>query len=141
MIKMIRNTLFATLLSLPAFVCAAELAVVVSKNSPVSQISDAEVKQLFSGKLRNVNGDDVQTLDLASGNKHRNAFYQQLLGRNSNQMRSHWARLVFTGKARPPREVSSSREMASMVGSSNTLVGYIPASEVSDSLRVLKVVK
>ena len=138
---MIRKIIFAALLSLPLIASAEELAIIAAKNSPVSQLSAAEAQQLFSGQLRSLNGTAVQTLDLPSGNSDRNAFYQQLLGRTSDQMRSHWARLIFTGKARPPREVTSTGEMLSLVAGSADIIGYIPASAVSDKVKVLRMVK
>ena len=138
---MIRKIIFAALLSLPLLASAEDLAIIASKNSSVATISDAEAQQLFSGQLRSLNGKAVQTLDLASGNSHRNAFYQQLLGRTPDQMRSHWARLIFTGKARPPREVSSTAEMMSLIAGSNDYIGYVPAADVSDKVKVLRVIK
>jgi ABC-type phosphate transport system substrate-binding protein len=135
---MIKKILFTVLLSLPALLCAEELAVVVGKDSPITHISDREIEQIFSGKLRNVDGNDLQALDLPSGDVTRNTFYQKLMGRSPDQMRSHWARLIFTGKGRPPREVNNSHDMVSMIKSSDNFIGYIPASEAGDNVRIIK---
>lgn len=140
---MIKRILITVLLSLPLFataqtVIAEELAVIVSKNSPVDSLTDAEIQQLFSGQSRSVGGNSLQPLDLPGGDAQRNAFYQQLLGRSPDQMRSHWARLIFTGKARPPREVNSPREMKTMIESSESFIGYIPAADVNENVKVLK---
>ena len=143
---MIKRILMTVLLSLPLFasaqsVNAEELAVIVSKNSPVTSLTEVEVQQIFSGQMRSVGGNAMQTLDLPGGDPLRDAFYQQLLSRSPDQMRSHWARLIFTGKARPPREVNGPLEMLTMIESSDSFVGYIPAANVTDKVRVLKIVK
>ena len=138
---MTRKILYIVLLCFPFLAQAEPLAIVVSKHSSITSLSDSEAQQLFSGQLRSLGGTAVQTLDLPSGNSDRNAFYQQLLGRTSDQMRSHWARLIFTGKARPPHEVSSNGEMVSMVASSADIVGYLPASAVNDKVKVLRLLK
>lgn len=135
---MIKKILFTVLLSLPALVCAEELAVVVGKNSPITQISDHEIEQIFSGQLRSIDGNSLQTLDLPGDDATRITFYQKLMGRSPDQMRSHWARLIFTGKGRPPREVNNSRDMISMIKSSDNLIGYVPVSEAGDNVRIIK---
>ncbi|MBQ0753486.1 MAG: hypothetical protein KBT87_03100 [Gammaproteobacteria bacterium] len=137
---MIKKILFTVLLSFPILVCAEELAVVVGKDFPITNISDYEIEQIFSGKLRSIDGKDLQALDLPGGDTTRNTFYQKLMGRSPDQMRSHWARLIFTGKGRPPREVNNSHDMISMIKSSNNLIGYIPASEAGENVRIIKII-
>jgi len=134
---MIKRFLIAVLFCLPVLSHAETMVVVAAKSSSLSSLSMAEAQQVFSGQLRSLNGASVQTVDLPSGNDMRNLFYQKLLGRSPDQMRSHWARLIFTGKARPPRETSGIAEVLSVVGASDNILGYVPESAVNDRVKVL----
>jgi len=138
---MINRILIAVLLLVPVLANAEKMAIVVNKSSSLSSLSLAEAQQIFSGQLRSLNGMAVQTVDLPSGDAQRNFFYQKLLGRSPDQMRSHWARLIFTGKAKPPREASGSAEVLSLVGSSDGVIGYVPDEAVTERVKVLMLVE
>lgn len=125
------------LLVMSALAQAQDIAIIVSKQSPVASLSQAEAQQLFSGQLRSINGHSVEALDMPGSDALRHAFYQQLLGRSADQMRAHWARLIFTGKARPPREVSNAGEMRALVTGNSHYVGYLPADQVPANAKVL----
>lgn len=133
---MLKRILLLSLLCLPLF-AQADVVVVAGVNSPIADLSESEVRQLFTGQTRAIGGQRVQTLDLPSSEAGRTDFYQKLMGRSPDQMRSHWARMIFTGQGQPPREVTSVREMKLLVGTSANQVGYLPADEVDDSVRVL----
>ncbi|MFN3714385.1 MAG: hypothetical protein ACK4SX_12070 [Alcanivoracaceae bacterium] len=124
------------LLCLP-MLSQAEIVVVTGSQSKLSSLTENEVRQLFSGQLRTLSGQRVQPLDLPNVNRHREEFYRKLLGRSPDQMRAYWTRLIFTGQGQPPREISGAQELSTLVGSSPEYIGYLPASEVSDKVRVL----
>ncbi len=125
---MFRKTIAMLLLSLP-LLAGAELVVVTSQDSRVGSLSQAEVRQYFLGENRSLDGHRVQLFDLPSGHPLRERFYQEVAGRSLDQMRSHWARQVFTGGGQPPREAASIRDMKSRAASRGAL-GYLPAGEV-----------
>lgn len=133
---MLKRILLLVFLSLP-LAAQAELVVVAGAGSQLGELSENEVRQLFTGQTRAIKGERIQTLDLPVNEAARIEFYQKLLNRSPDQMRSYWARMIFTGQGQPPREVSGQREMKLLVGSSANQVGYLPADEVDDSLRVL----
>ena len=133
---MFRKIIAMLLLSLP-LMAAAELVVVTSPDSAVSSLSETEVRQYFLGENRSLDGQRVQLLDLPAGHPAREAFYRELTGRSLDQMRSHWARQVFTGGGQPPREASSIHDMKTRAATRGSL-GYLPADEVDETeLKVL----
>jgi hypothetical protein len=137
--------LLALLVSLPLALMtqaalAERIAIIAGEQTPVSNLTLTEAQQLFSGQLRSVDGHAVEALDLPGDDKLRHAFYQQLLGRNADQMRAHWARLIFTGKAKPPREVAHGDEMRAQVTRSNNMIGYLPADKVPADAKVLLII-
>ena len=131
-----RKLLVLLLCGMP-LLASAEIAVVTSPDTGVSSLSEREVRQLFNGETRELGGQRVTLLDLPEGDPVREDFYRELMGRTADQMESHWARQVFTGGGRPPRETSGVADMRSRAASAGAL-GYLPAEEVDeDELRVL----
>lgn len=114
----------------------AEIVVVSGKNLNITSLSESEVRQLFSGQLKTMQGITVQALDLPGNTSHRDDFYRQLMGRSPEQMRAYWTRLIFTGQGKPPREVTSVQELLTLVGSGN-YIGYLPADAVTGQVQVL----
>jgi hypothetical protein len=131
-----RNWIISLLLILP-LAAQAELVVVTSHQSSITTLSENEVRQLFSGQLRAIAGQRVQPLDLPGSDRHREDFYRKLMGRSPDQMRAYWTRLIFTGQGHPPREVASTQELTTLVSGSREFIGYLPASAVTENVRVL----
>ena len=111
--------------------------VVVSQESAIASLSQNQVRQIFNGQLRRVSGISVKPLDLPNGSASRDAFYQQVTGKSAEQMKSYWARMIFTGRGMPPREVSSERELGMLVGSDPGFIGYVEESRVPAGLRLV----
>ena len=124
------GTLFSSLV-------VAGPVVVVSQESAIDSLSQNQVRQIFNGQLRRVSGISVKPLDLPNGSASRDAFYQQVTGKSAEQMKSYWARMIFTGRGMPPREVSSERELGMLVGSDPGFIGYVEESRVPAGLRVV----
>ena len=111
--------------------------VVVSADSAIGAMTQSQVRQVFNGQLRRVSGVTVKPLDLPNSGATRDDFYQQVAGKSAEQMKSYWARMIFTGRGMPPREVSSEREMGMLVGSDPGFVGYLEESRVPPGLKVV----
>ncbi|WP_231552616.1 type 2 periplasmic-binding domain-containing protein [Alcanivorax nanhaiticus] len=124
------GTLFSSLV-------VAGPVVVVSQESAIDSLSQNQVRQIFNGQLRRVSGISVKPLDLPNGSASRDAFYQQVTGKSAEQMKSYWARMIFTGRGMPPREVSSERELGMLVGSDPGFIGYVEESRVPAGLRLV----
>ena len=118
--------------------CAqAGIVVVVSKNSDLGGLTRNEVRQIFNGQLNRVGEISVKPLDLPVAASQREVFYQQVMGKSVEQMKSYWARMIFTGRGMPPREVSSDREMTLLVGSDRKFIGYMDEADVTSDLKVV----
>lgn len=118
-------------------VATAGPVVVVSVESAIGTLSKSQVRQLFNGQLRRVSGVTVKPLDLPGGGVTRDDFYQQVTGKTAEQMKSYWARMIFTGRGMPPREVSSEREMGMLVSSDPGFVGYLDETRLPKGMKVV----
>ena len=116
---------------------AAELHLVTARSSPVATLSTDEAEQLFLGLRTTLNdGTSVKLIDLPAGSA-RDAFYQQLTGKNPIQTRAYWSRQVFTGRALPPREADSLQEAQNLIADTPGAIGYLPAELSDKRLRIL----
>lgn len=115
----------------------ADIVLVTAGDGPIAQISREEAEQLYLGRLSALrDGTPVRLLDLPAG-EIRDDFYLRLLGKNSIQTRAYWSRMVFTGRARPPREVADETELRALMTRDPNLIGYIAEGAQTSDLRVL----
>ena len=131
-----KSILVVSFLLLTGF-AQAGIVVVVSKNSDLGGLTRNEVRQIFNGQLNRVGEISVKPLDLPVAASQREVFYQQVMGKSVEQMKSYWARMIFTGRGMSPREVSSDREMTLLVGSDRKFIGYMDEADVTSDLKVV----
>ena len=121
-----------------SFAAQAQVAVVVGAKSPAAAMTAEQAAGLFLGKTDQVPGlGTALLLDLPEGSATREAFYTKVAGKSGSQVKAAWSRLVFSGKATPPKELSSSAEVKKMVAANANVVGYIEKSAVDASVKVL----
>lgn len=118
----------------------AEVVVVVSENSPVQKLSSNQLTDIYLGRLTQLSdGHSILPIDQAEHNQAHSEFYQRYLTRTPAQMRSHWSRLIFTGRGQPPKAVNSNAAMEDALSRNPNAIGYMDSGAVPDSLRVLDI--
>lgn len=110
----------------------AETVVVVGAKSPASAMSKEQVADIFMGRATN-----FTPLDQPESSPLRDDFYSKVTGKSAAQAKSYWAKLSFTGKGTPPKEVGGSAEVKKEVAENPSLMGYIEKSAVDGSVKVL----
>lgn len=136
----LRLALMALTMMLPlASVSAlAEIAIVVSPDSPVASLTKEDVEKIFLGKTKKFpDGSSAMPLDLSEGSAVREEFYSKVINKTASQLNSYWSRLIFTGKGKPPRAVEDADELMDEVGDGDEAVGYMDASKVDDRVKVV----
>lgn len=117
---------------------AQEVAAIVSPKVGVSALTSDELADIYLGRThRFPDGTLVTPCDLAESSPVRAAFYHRVLGRTPAQMKAHWAKLMFTGRGQPPREVADSEEAKRLVTRSPGTLCYVERTAVDASVRVL----
>lgn len=115
----------------------AETLVVAADDSDLASLSKNEVRQLYMGSTAHSDGIKVMLLDMPEGSAERQLFYSRVAGKNESQLKSYWARMIFTGKGSPPRQVRDTVEMARKLKGNPTALGYLNARDLQPGLKVL----
>ena len=95
-------------------------------------LSAEQVSNIFLGK-----SSDLAGVDLPDGNAVRDAFYQKVTGKDAAQVKAYWAKLVFTGKAQPLKEMASDADVKKFVAANPNAIGYIDKGAVDGSVKVI----
>lgn len=115
--------------ALPAF---AETVVIVNKANPATRMFPEQASQFFLGK-----SNMFTPVDQAEGSTIRNEFYRKAADKDAAQVKALWAKLVFTGKATPPKEYKSNAEVRKAVAEDPKAIGYIDRSAVDETVKVI----
>lgn len=128
---------YLLLLLLSASFARADVVVITHPSGPDSMETN-DVRDLFIGRSKQLpNGQAADPIDLDQGNALREEFHDKVTGRSQAQLNAFWSKQVFTGKGQPPRTLDSSASVKSAVASTPGAIGYIDASEVDDTVKVI----
>lgn len=123
------------LLLAAGLVRAEALVIAVHPESALASASSDEVAALYLKQRSSIGGiSRLEPLDLRDKSS-RDAFYLQVVDRTAPQVRAYWSKMVFTGKARPPKSLGVD-DMVARLREDREAVGYLPASRATD-LKVL----
>jgi ABC-type phosphate transport system substrate-binding protein len=130
MTKLIKTVIAAVLASASAG-ALAEVVAVVGAKSPAATMSNEQVAQFFLGK-----SNTMTPIDQPEG-ALRNEFYKKVADKDASQAKALWSKLVFTGKATPPKEVANSADVKKAVAADPKAIGYIEKSAVDATVKVV----
>ncbi len=131
--KVVHSILLSmTLTAILASSAQAELVVIVNPKSPAASMTAAQVANVYLGK-----DPSFAPVDLPESTPARMDFYKKVAGKDSAQVKALWARLVFTGKMRPPKEVSTSSDALKFVAGNDKGIAYVDKSVVDASVKAV----
>lgn len=129
--KMIRVALLVAAAA-GASAANAEVVVVVHPSNAAASMSAEQVADVFLGKAT-----ALSPVDQAESSAVRGEFYQKVTGKDAAQVKALWTRLIFTGKATPPKEVAGSADVKKAVAADAKAIGYMEKSAVDGSVKVV----
>jgi ABC-type phosphate transport system substrate-binding protein len=116
----------------------AQVAVVVNPKSALATMTADQVSGIFLGKSNTLpSGGTALPTDLPDSSATRELFYTKVTGKSTAQVKAAWSRLVFSGKATPPKELGSSADVKKFVAANPDAIGYIEKSAVDSSVKVV----
>lgn len=114
----------------------ARLAVIVHPERRAGLTLD-ELAQIYLRRKRHWDdGVAIVPLNLASGTELRARFSQRVLRQGESQLADYWNRRYFDGLM-PPATLASSAAVRRYVAADPRAIGYVRASEVDGSVRVI----
>lgn len=123
------------LISMP--VCA-DIVVVVSPSSELRNLTKQEVIDIYMGRIQvYTDGIMITPYDQPLNSKIRADFYQRLTNRPVASVDAYWARLLFTGRAAPPRQAPDNISIIEIIEENPRAIGYIEERELDDRVSVV----
>lgn len=131
-----KTTLSIATMLLCASAAHADVAVIVSAKSTASTMTADEISQIYLGK-----SNAMKPVDNNGKAPVREQFYSRITGKDDSQVKAIWSKLVFTGKATPPKALSSDDEVVKAVAADPNAIGYVDKSAVDAAVKVVYEVK
>ncbi len=117
---------------------SAQVAVVVNPKSPIASMTAEQVAGIFMGKTNTLpSGSTAVLVDQPESNPVREHFYSKAAGKSLAQVKASWARLTFSGKATPPKEVGTAADVKKFVIANPDAIGYIEKSAVDGTVKAI----
>jgi ABC-type phosphate transport system substrate-binding protein len=133
----------AFILALPSRVPANSgraIALVVHPSSSISNLSMADVRNIFLGQKKTwSNGDPIVPIYLVPTSEVSAAFAKEALGKSLDELEKYWIDARIRGGLKKPRTVPSPATARKLVGSLSAAIAYMPLGEVDASVRVLAI--
>lgn len=128
------NTRIAAALACAVATSVANAEVVVVGAPTAAPVSLEHLADLYLGK-----SSSNPILDLPDSNPARAEFYRKATGKDIGQAKALWARLTFTGRGQPPKEVSDAAAVKKAIAANPATIGYMEQAAVDGSVKVLLV--
>ncbi|MBE0370815.1 MULTISPECIES: substrate-binding domain-containing protein [Pseudoalteromonas] len=115
----------------------AEVAIVVHPSN-ASSFDQKHIKKIFLGKAKSFsNGRSAILISTSSKDPVTDEFNKKVIGKSSSQVKAYWSKILFTGKGTPPQEMGSASDVIAAVASNPDAIGYVDASAISDTVKVV----
>lgn len=120
---------------------AASFKVVVHASNPVRSLSADQASKYFLKKVTRWNdGSEIEPVDLNDESQVRETFSETIHGKDVVSVKSYWQKMIFSGRATPPPELSSDAEVIAYVRSNPGAIGYVGGgAAVGDGVAVVDV--
>lgn len=121
---------------------AEEFAVIVNAAGPLKEISKADVREIYLGNMRFINGEAIMPVHYKEG-PVKEAFLSSIVGMNSKEYRQYWIRKVFHEGISAPASQNSFQSILSSVRTTAGAIGYVSASELNEikGVKIIATVK
>lgn len=114
----------------------ADVSVIANPGFGADSISKDQAEQLYIGKSSDVAGVPASIVDLGGSEAARAEFLDKVMGKTESQLKAYWSRQVFTGKGKPPKQVSADEAAAFVKGNADG-VSYVDSGSVPEGVKVL----
>ncbi|MDO8705930.1 MAG: hypothetical protein Q7J84_13385 [Sulfuricaulis sp.] len=119
----------------------AALAIIVHPSNSLSGITVDQAADIYLAKVGVFpNGRRAIPVDQNLASPAHKKFYSVVIKKEESALRVYWSKLLFTGKAQPPREIGDDAEVKSWVASNPEAIGYVDGKFVDSTVKVLLII-
>lgn len=118
----------------------AGIYIITSKSSPINSISGSKLRNAYLGKLVIVGGNPIVPVELPSSSAVQQSFVKSVTNLNMSLLMQYRSRLIFAGKGRLPKRVSSQGAMMAYVARNPYAIGYVSQKPSSSNVKVIKTI-
>jgi hypothetical protein len=134
----LRYILLSLFLMLLAPHAAADLVVVANPKSGIERLSQDEVINIYLGRYRRLaSGITAEPVDLPGDAEQKLRFYRRLVGKTLAEINAYWARLVFSGRTRPPQIAENAEAALDFVAARPGALAYVERTQVDKRVRIV----
>ena len=120
----------------------AETVVIVHPDNPLASLKRDQVVDIYMGRKQNFPGGNTAfPIDLPPAAADRAEFYRTLVGKSVAQINAYWARLLFTGRATPPKALATPAAVLKSVRENRDAIAYINSTDLDGKVKVVFRVK
>lgn len=117
----------------------SKLVVIVAKQSPVTDLSRAELKRAYLSDKLIVAGQKLVPFNFNAGTPERSAFDREVLGMSPEVMQRFWVDRKIRGQAGAPRSLPSSAVMIKVVTRFPGALAYIPVQDLTGDVKPIRI--
>lgn len=116
----------------------ADIVVVANKDNQIEMLTKKQIIDIYMGRKSTFpNGAIVLPIDQETDSTTRKLFYQRLVDKTISEINTYWARLLFSGRATPPRPAKNASSVISIIKNNKSAIGYVQLEDLTDDVRVL----
>lgn len=120
----------------------ADIAVITHTGNPLGTLATTDIKRLFLKHTAEFpDGNRAMVSTLPAHLPLTQAFYRNILRMTESQLKTYWARYIFSGQKSPPPELTDQLSMRLWVSQTEGSVGFIDVDLVDDSVKVLRTLR
>jgi len=116
----------------------ADLAIIGHPDTDTGELDTHKVKRLFLGERKSFpNGLHATPINHIAGSPDREKFFTLVLNMPESNHNRHWKRKRSSGAGNSPAELNSHSAVLQLIADTPGSIGYIDASKVDDTVKVL----
>jgi ABC-type phosphate transport system substrate-binding protein len=113
--------------------------VVANQDGSVSEVTDTELRDLFTGSRTQFHDGSRAVPALLRGGPAHEVFLHHYIGGTSESFRAHWRNAVFTGQGAAPREFASEAALLQYIAATAGAMGYVSHLGTGEKVKILLV--
>ena len=118
---------------------AQDVMIVVNRGSTVSQITETQLRDIFTGTRSRFDDGGRAIPVLLKGGPVHEVFLHRHIRETPDEFRIRWRKAVFTGQGSMPREFVSETALLEYVAVTPGAIGYVSRLKNPDAVKVLAV--